>query len=321
MNLERDFLARTAAETGFQGEMLEKVAHLLNLLRAIRENDFLRTRLALKGGTALNLFHFKMSRLSVDIDLNYIGAADRETMVAERPELEARLSSLCEREGYVIRHTPDTQFAGGKWQLRYASARGGQGNIEIDINYMFRVPLWPLTAKSSISIGALQAEDLLLMDIHELAGGKLAALLDRSAVRDLYDVVRLLSMTEIDHGRLRTALVVYVGMNPHNLTDAVPEALNVSAAEVADRLTPLLRRGEVGSSPPEVRAYTERLLSQCREGLKPLLPFRPQEREFLTELAEMGEIRPELLTNDRELGNRILQQPMLLWRVQNNRKK
>ena len=321
MNLERDFLARTAAETGFRGEMLEKVAHLLNLLRAIRENDFLRTRLALKGGTALNLFHFKMSRLSVDIDLNYIGAADRETMVAERPELEARLSSLCEREGYVIRHTPDTQFAGGKWQLRYASARGGQGNIEIDINYMFRIPLWPLTAKSSISIGALQGEDLLLMDIHELAGGKLAALLDRSAVRDLYDVVRLLSMTEIDHGRLRTALVVYVGMNPHNLTDAVPEALNVSAAEVADRLTPLLRRGEVGSSPPEVRAYTERLLSQCREGLKPLLPFRPQEREFLTELAEMGEIRPELLTNDRELGNRILQQPMLLWRVQNNRKK
>ena len=321
MNLERDFLARTAAETGFRGEMLEKVAHLLNLLRAIRENDFLRTRLALKGGTALNLFHFKMSRLSVDIDLNYIGAADRETMVAERPELEARLSSLCEREGYVIRHTPDTQFAGGKWQLRYASARGGQGNIEIDINYMFRVPLWPLTAKSSISIGALQAEDLLLMDIHELAGGKLAALLDRSAVRDLYDVVRLLSMTEIDHGRLRTALVVYVGMNPHNLTDAVPEALNVSAEEVADKLTPLLRRGEVGSSPPEVRAYTERLLSQCREGLKPLLPFRPQEREFLTELAEMGEIRPELLTNDRELGNRIRQQPMLLWRVQNNRKK
>ena len=77
MKLERDFLARLAAETGFRGEMLEKVAHLLNLLRAIRENDYLRTRLALKGGTALNLFHFALSRLSVDIDLNYVGAADR----------------------------------------------------------------------------------------------------------------------------------------------------------------------------------------------------------------------------------------------------
>ena len=320
MNMDRDFLARIAAETGFRGEMLEKVAQLLNLLRAIREDAFLRARLALKGGTALNLFHFELSRLSVDIDLNYIGSADRETMVAERPELEARLSALCEREGYVIRHTPDTQFAGGKWQLRYAAARGGQGNIEIDINYMFRVPLWPLTAKSSVAIGALQVEDLLLMDIHELAAGKLAALLDRSAARDLYDAVRLLSMPEIDHGCLRTALVVYVGMNPHNLIDAKPDALNVSAEEVADRLTPLLRRGEVGSSPPDVRAYTERLLAQCKEALSPLLPFRPQEREFLTVLAKMGEIRPELLTDDRELGNRIQQQPMLLWRVQNNRK-
>ena len=321
MNMDRDFLARIAAETGFRGEMLEKVAQLLNLLRAIREDAFLRSRLALKGGTALNLFHFELSRLSVDIDLNYIGSADRETMVAERPDLEARLSALCEREGYVIRHTPDTQFAGGKWQLRYAAARGGQGNIEIDINYMFRIPLWPLTAKSSVAIGAQQVEDLMLMDIHELAAGKLAALLDRSAARDLYDAVRLLSMPEIDHGCLRAALVVYVGMNPHNLIDAKPDALNVSAEEVADRLTPLLRRGEVGNSPPEVRAYTERLLAQCKEALSPLLPFRPQEREFLTVLAEMGEIRPELLTNDRELGNRILQQPMLLWRVQNNRKK
>ena len=320
MNMDRDFLAHTAAETGFRGEMLEKVAQLLNLLRAIREDAFLRSRLALKGGTALNLFHFELSRLSVDIDLNYIGSADRETMVAERPDLEARLSALCEREGYVIRHTPDTQFAGGKWQLRYAAARGGQGNIEIDINYMFRIPLWPLTAKSSVAIGAQQVEDLMLMDIHELAAGKLAALLDRSAARDLYDAVRLLSMPEIDHGCLRAALVVYVGMNPHNLIDAKPDALNVSAEEVADRLTPLLRRGEVGNSPPEVRAYTERLLAQCKEALSPLLPFRPQEREFLTVLAKMGEIRPELLTDDRELGNRIQQQPMLLWRVQNNRK-
>ena len=91
MNMDRVFLARIAAETGFRGEMLEKVAQLLNLLRAIRGDAFLRARLALKGGTALNLFHFELSRLSVDIDLNYIGSADRETMVAERPELGNRI--------------------------------------------------------------------------------------------------------------------------------------------------------------------------------------------------------------------------------------
>ena len=320
MKLERDFLARLAAETGFRGEMLEKVAHLLNLLRAIRENDYLRTRLALKGGTALNLFHFALSRLSVDIDLNYVGAADRAAMLVERPELEEKLSALCEREGYGIRHTPDEQFAGGKWQLRYTAARGGQGNIEIDINYMFRVPLWPLATKTSISIGTLQVEDLLILDIHELAAGKLSALFDRRAARDLYDAVRLLSMDEIDYERLRIALVVYVGMNSTDLSSVRPETIFVSADEVAARLAPLLRRGEIGGSPPEVRVYAESLLSQCRERLESILPFRPQEREFLKALSEKKEIRSELLTDDRELAKRIQQQPMLLWRIMNKNK-
>ncbi|WP_346658344.1 nucleotidyl transferase AbiEii/AbiGii toxin family protein [Bradyrhizobium sp. 147] len=33
---------------------------------------------ALKGGTALNLFYLGLDRLSVDIDLNYVGAEDRK---------------------------------------------------------------------------------------------------------------------------------------------------------------------------------------------------------------------------------------------------
>ncbi len=186
---------------------------------------------------------------------------------------------------------------------------------------MFRVPLWPLNEKSSVSIGALQVEDYLLMDLHELAAGKLTALIDRSAARDLYDAVRGLSMPGLDRGRLRTALVVYAGMNPHNLAEAAPETLNVTAEEVADRLTPLLRRGEVGSSPPEVRAYTERLLAECKEQLKTLLPFQPNEKQFPSLLVDEHEIRPGLLTEDQELVSRIRQQPMLLWRMQSSRKK
>ena len=40
----------------------------------------LTERLALKGETALNVFHLALDRLSVDIDLNYIGALDRAAM-------------------------------------------------------------------------------------------------------------------------------------------------------------------------------------------------------------------------------------------------
>jgi hypothetical protein len=38
---------------------LEKVIHLLNLLEGFNRHPFLKERLALKGGTALNLFLFR----------------------------------------------------------------------------------------------------------------------------------------------------------------------------------------------------------------------------------------------------------------------
>jgi len=49
---------------------LETVFRLVDLRRSINSHPFLRPRLALKGGTALNLFALDVPRLSVDIDLN-----------------------------------------------------------------------------------------------------------------------------------------------------------------------------------------------------------------------------------------------------------
>lgn len=65
---------------------------LVRLLNLMAAHPFLGPRVALKGGTALNLFVFELPRLSVDVDVNYIGAADRETMMAERTKLDAALS-------------------------------------------------------------------------------------------------------------------------------------------------------------------------------------------------------------------------------------
>ncbi|MBU6455744.1 MAG: nucleotidyl transferase AbiEii/AbiGii toxin family protein [Cyanobacteria bacterium REEB67] len=60
----------------FQSDTLEKITYLLELLNLIAKDDFLQPRLPLKRGTALNLFHFNLPRLSVDIDLNYIRSTD-----------------------------------------------------------------------------------------------------------------------------------------------------------------------------------------------------------------------------------------------------
>ena len=81
-------LMREANETGFRPEIMEKVWHLMAILDGINVHPFLKDRLILKGGTALNLFFFDLPRLSVDIDLNYVGKLDRQEMLLERPEVE-----------------------------------------------------------------------------------------------------------------------------------------------------------------------------------------------------------------------------------------
>ena len=67
-------LQRIASETGYQASTLEKVMRLLDILQEVAHDKTLRERLALKGGTALNVFHFDLDRLSVDIDFNYMCA-------------------------------------------------------------------------------------------------------------------------------------------------------------------------------------------------------------------------------------------------------
>ena len=86
------------------------------MLEGLRSHPFLKTRLALKGGTALNLFVFDAPRLSIDVDLNYIGTPDREFMLAERPRVEQAVRAVCGRAGIQIQRMP-TDHAGGKWRL------------------------------------------------------------------------------------------------------------------------------------------------------------------------------------------------------------
>lgn len=55
MRISREELRREAEATGFRAEVLEKVIRLLSLLERFTSHPFLKGRLALKGGTALNV--------------------------------------------------------------------------------------------------------------------------------------------------------------------------------------------------------------------------------------------------------------------------
>jgi predicted nucleotidyltransferase component of viral defense system len=318
MNLRQEDLQNIAKTAGFRAEMLEKVIRLIELLNELFDNTFLKQRLALKGGTALNLFYFNLPRLSVDIDLNYIGSVDRNIMIEERKELETILIGLCERSGFTIKRVA-TEHAGGKWRLNYASVVQPGGNLEIDLSYLYRVVFWPITVKDSCLVGQYQAKNIPLLDIHELAAGKLAALMSRRASRDLYDAHRLLvdpkSRQKIDMARLRLAFVIYGGMNRHDWRTIKKEDIGFDSTELQNKLIPVLNQNDLQQT-----SFAERLVTECQDVLSHLLPFNENEKRFFDLLLDEGEIESALITSDTELQKKINLHPGLLWKAQNVKK-
>ena len=244
MRLSRERIMAEAASTGFRPEVLEKVAQLISLLQSIWKHPFLKDRLVLKGGTALNLFIFNVPRLSVDIDLNYIGAPDRETMLAERPKMDSAIEAVCRREGFILRRSPG-EHAGGKWLLRYESAFGHGANLTIDVNFMFRIPLWPIVVSNSHPIGSYVAEQVPILDVNEIAAGKLCALLSRKTGRDLFDAHQLLTKKVLKREHIRLAFIVYGAMDRKDWRDVSEKDIDNSVKELMNELVPVLRSHEV----------------------------------------------------------------------------
>lgn len=143
MILSPDSYRRLAEENGFRQEILEKVIRLGQLVAAVTEDSELSSKLALKGGTAINLMSDPIRRLSVDLDFNYVGAVDREAMLRDRPKVLDRFRRFGERYDYRV-DLPRDEHGGSKFSLRYRNSLGGQDRLEVDVNWVTRIPLGEL---------------------------------------------------------------------------------------------------------------------------------------------------------------------------------
>ena len=310
-------LQRLADETGHQAGTLEKVLRLLDLLQEIARDRVLANRLVLKGGTALNLFHLDLDRLSVDIDLNYVGALDRAAMEAERPDVDAALDRLLASRGYGIRRRPD-RHAGGKWLLRYASALGGNATLAVDVNYMARQPLFGMTRMESLPLGGVRAKHVLVLDLHEIVAGKLVALIDRHAARDLFDSRRILSLDGLDWGRIKAVVLAMGASGRRDWRTMSIDAIKGDPREFRQMLAICLPRDRLAAR-GEVNAWIDETVALCRKRFAFLFDLTVNERAFLDGVLDHGEIDAGLLDVAPEIRVRIEDMPMLAWKTRHVR--
>ena len=310
-------LQHLADETGHHSGTLEKVLRLLDLLQGIAGDRVLADRLVLKGGTALNLFYLGIDRLSVDIDLNYVGALDRTAMQAERPEIDAALDRLLTSYGYVIRRRPD-EHAGGKWLARYNSALGGNATLEIDVNYMARQPLFGSARMESLPLGGMRARNVRVVDIHEIVAGKLVALIERETARDLFDARRILSIDGLDWGRIKAAVLAMGASGRHDWRTRSIDSIEGDPREFRQKLTICLPRGHFATS-GEVDAWIKETVAICRDNYAFLFDLTANERTFLDGVLDRGEVDANLLDIAPEIRVRIENMPMLAWKTRHIR--
>ncbi len=239
-------------------------------------------------------------------------------MLAERPAVDKAIRAVCGRIGIEVKRVPP-DHAGGKWRLSYTTVSGRPGNLEIDLNFMLRTPLWPRVVIGSRPVGGFAVADVPVLDVHELAAGKLAALFSRNASRDLFDVRELLRRGGLDGARLRLAFVVYGGINRRDWREVGLDDVWADPDEVDRLLIPMLR-GDVAPARGRIEEWAAQLAADCKNLLSIVLPFEPNEREFLDRLNERGDIVPELLTGEADLQELLRAHPGLLWKAFNVKK-
>lgn len=298
----------------YKPEILEKVYRLLKALEQFVSIPYLRDRLVLKGGTALNLFHFEnIPRLSVDIDLNYIGQLDRSKMLEERAVINEAIRQIFRQNQFILDRNPN-RHAGGKMVWRYQSALGQMGNLEIDLNYMYRRPLWPVIWMEP-TIYLEKLTKIPTLDLHELVAGKLAALFERRASRDLFDAHYLLTKSNLSINKLRVAFVIYLAMTKIELKNLNEFHIDYDITEMRNQLFPLLRQHNLERSRPKIKIWADKLLNELREALSKIIPLKNNEINFITQIRESGIIRPELITDDETLTKTISIHPAIQWVV------
>ena len=311
MKYIKENISKYATSTGFIGSNIEKVMRLLDVLNFLFSKCSFKNKLILKGGTAINLIHTNLKRLSVDIDLDYCGSLDKDIALKDRELLEKELDDFMIREEYEVSTKSRSSFALFSRIYRYENAFGNIDTIKVDINFMDRVHLY------SYAISTVNYFDKTITiktpAIEELFGMKINALIDRSKPRDLYDSVFLVdNMRLFDKNMLRKAIIFYLSLNNTFKIDktSLDRINTINNKNIKVELLPVLKKNE--------RIDLEETKEKVINSLSKLLVLSDSEKQYLDSFSK-GNYNPSLLF-DEPVASRAMNHPMAKWRIMNLKK-
>ena len=302
----------------FDESTVDKVYRLLELLEEIERHPTLHGKFALHGGTAINLFMLDVPRLSVDIDISYIGSVDRAQMEAERPLVEEALREVGETLGYRM-PAADNAHAGTTFFLDYRGPRHND-RVKIDAIYLNRLPLTDPEMRATPLNAGLRARTF---SDAELVGGKVKAFFDRVKVRDLYDISNLYRYlggksgnAPADESMLHETILYSAALSarfPFGFSGR-EERFTGLQRDIEAQLYPMLRKS---TDRPTLTEMMEDAATFVQRWVQ---PRNEREAKFL-ERFETGDYNPALLFSDQKIAERAARSPQALWKATNLRRR
>lgn len=314
-NPDRKYYLKLSEKTGFHKDVIEKVHRLIATLEYINGNAFLRDRLVLKGGTALNLTVFNLPRLSVDIDFDFHSYDSRKKILEERVKVKELLCAYLEREGYSISKKSKKYFALESIVVGYQNNAGNYDNIKIEINYSLRHHIFPTVMREINTELFGQLGEVRTLSGIELVTTKTAALFNRLAARDFYDLYNVKKfgvLSEEDYVYYNRAVVFYgsISGNPAKLKFSADRLDELTERTIYRDLRPMLAKGEQLDW-ADAKAKVKEFLSLS------IVPT-PRDKEYLEQFFR-GNYKPELLFSGEMLEN-IKEHPMAIWKTRDSGK-
>jgi len=301
-----------ATETGFIRDPLEKVFRLCDVLRFLNAHPTTSGCLALKGGTAINLTVFNLPRLSVDIDLDFATKCSRDEMMIARTTINSDILNFMFAQGYALSPNTKNPHSLDSWVFYFQNAGGNRDHIKIEINYSMRCHVLPIV-KKNVQTDFLEITDALTtLSPLELFGGKIKALIERCAPRDLFDVQNMLKHRVIDETQqdlLRKIIVFYLVLGCRKKVELPFNFNNIHALkynQIRSNLTPVLKKNE--------RFDFEAAKTFVAQYLANLMLLTDSEKLFI-ENFNLGVYQPELLFDDNAIIERVKKHPMAVWRT------
>ncbi len=308
MNYAKQYLAELSSKTDFIKDNLEKVLRLSEILRFLNSDPYFRGKLALKGGTAINLTSVELPRLSVDIDLDFTSNLAKEEMEEAKSEMSKKLADYMWQEGYSLNAEPRKHYALLSFSFAYINSAGNKDNIKVEINFMDRCHILPLEYKRIKAKGVVEGFLVLALNDVELYASKINALLSRATPRDLYDVNAMINGKFIEDGDLLKKCLIFYNMvgGEQDIDDISFENIErIDFAKFRSQLKPVLAKNDKFN------------LDEAKENvigyLKALIKIDEGERRFIEEFRGKN-YKPELLFDEETIIGNIKSHPMALWR-------